>query len=69
MFLHSLKVTVEAALWRYFKYCHYGDFVTTDFGSVTKKSAGRVGMDRTVCGDRRGWIRISVGTDGDGCEL
>jgi len=52
----------------YFQYCQYGDFVITDFDSVTK-SAGWVGVDRTVCGDGQWWIRITVGMGGYGTKI
>ena len=46
----------------------YGDFVNV-FGLVKKNLLGWVRLDRTVCGDRRGWVRINAGTGGDGCEV
>jgi len=36
---------------------------------VTKILWGWVGMDLTFGGDEWGWIRISAGTGGNGCEV
>ena len=68
MFLYSLKLTLKLrCAARYFQYYHCGDFVITDFGSVTKSMRGLVGMDRTVCGDGQngselvqGWVGMGV---------
>jgi len=51
----------------YFQYCHYGDCYYRLW--LTKNVRRLVGMDRTVCGDGRGLIRISAGTRVDGCEV